>query len=565
MRADAARSRFLALIALGIFVIYTIISFDIYTARTLNGDVDKHILAGDMFGVPSALEEKGLTPLYYGQGQTGWDGQFYYYMSNDIFATDDTVEHIDNPPYRYQRIGLSLYASIAATLLGQDWVSPRLYLAAYFFLIAFATYFGGRLLQSAGANPLIILLWSLSIGTQITLFNALPDAAADAFLIIATYFLSREKLPLSAVLFTFSALSREVYVLFPLAILVIFAYKHLRYDSENSFMNKLLCLPKGVASVSYLLIPVMVTFSWQLYVYIRFGTLGGADAPGILGLPFQAWLTYFSTAITGTHLLLGQGWAAYAEAISLILFAIILVAFILYFIINFKKADDRSAIYSAVGCASFCLALLYASFGPTVIMHYTGYFKAISVFFFVFPLLLYGAQSNRIIRFSVIVVLAISVLVTTAYNMKVRILPSNDHDRFTQQSRVLDNNPVECFGNYEAQVKIKSVTIENTGVIFRRPLMIYEVELLNTSPNVFVSTRSRGGVNLSYHWVDGDGRVVQDGIRTAILRRLLPGESLTTSVVSELPQTKDAKLIISPVQEGCAWFYLANPNFMSQN
>ena len=75
------------------FLLFTILSFWVYLERTLEGDINNHILAGEMFGTPSELVQKGIKPLYHGEGQTGWDGQFYYYMANDLLGLKDTAVH----------------------------------------------------------------------------------------------------------------------------------------------------------------------------------------------------------------------------------------------------------------------------------------------------------------------------------------------------------------------------------------------------------------------------------------------------------------------------------------
>ena len=198
-----------------IFSIYTLLSFTIYKERVLDGNINNHILSSQVFGTPKKILDHGILPLYQGGNELGWDGQFYYYMSNDLLGSQDTPNHVDRASYRYQRIGLPLYASIVARLMGENWVSPKVYFWSYFCLIIFATYFGGKLLAKFGGNSFFILFWSLSVGTQITLFNALPDAAADSFLIIALWLYFSNRIKLSVIFFAFSALSREVYVLFP--------------------------------------------------------------------------------------------------------------------------------------------------------------------------------------------------------------------------------------------------------------------------------------------------------------------------------------------------------------
>ena len=66
---------------------------------------------------------------------------------------------------------------------------------------------------------------------------------------------------------------------------------------------------------------------------------------------------------------------------------------------------------------------------------------------------------------------------------------------------------------------------------------------------------------MSYHWVDAENNVVVDGIRTAIPDVIMPGQTMPISVTSPLPATyEDLHLKLSPVQEGCSWFYLSNPS-----
>ncbi|WP_204321717.1 hypothetical protein, partial [Streptococcus pneumoniae] len=59
-----------------IFLATTFIGFNLYLNGTLKGDINNHILAGERHGTPAALRERGISPLYRGASQSGWDGQF---------------------------------------------------------------------------------------------------------------------------------------------------------------------------------------------------------------------------------------------------------------------------------------------------------------------------------------------------------------------------------------------------------------------------------------------------------------------------------------------------------
>ena len=424
------------LIILVMFAIYTIGSFSIYLERTLQGDINNHILAGEIFGTPEELEARGIKPLYHGPGQTGWDGQFYYYMSNDIFGLKDTAEHIDAPPYRYQRVGMSLLASFVSKILFLDWVSPSTFILTYFLLISAATLAGALLMRRYGGHPALVLLWSCSVGTQITLFNALPDASADAFLILALFAIAHKRYVLSVIPFTLAALSREIYTLFPSFILLFTLLKivlgDLTFSGES--IKQALKLDNikeafknlQVFRTKYLLvIPGITAIAWLVYVIKHFGGRTPAEIAAessIMGAPFAAWYEYFISGIQGNHKFVGAGLSAYGEAASLLFFLFILIsAFVLITHIFINKRTDVKSETLGVSASLFAFVLLYLSFGSTVIMHYSGYLKALSMFFFLIPLLCSAVNLSKKFKYPLYALLIAALLITTIYNMIVRI------------------------------------------------------------------------------------------------------------------------------------------------
>lgn len=554
--------------AVVIFMLYTLLSFGIYCARTLHGDVANHILAAEMFGTPAELKAHGVKPMFTGPNVTGWDGQFYYYMSNDVLARKDTAAHIDAPSYRYQRVGLSLYAKTVATLAGRDWVSPRFFFVSYFLLILAATWVGSRLLARFGVNPALILLWSLSIGTQVTLFNALPDASADAFLILALAALFSGRTALSVIPFAMSALSREVYALFPAFILL--------FVLLEGVMARRVAQGWGAAIAGvlrqrerawWLVVPCVVIVMWQIYVVQRFHIRPSEQAHGILGAPLASWYDYLVSGLKGQHLQVGSGTGAYCEAASLIFFALILAAGLVIGIrfLLMRALPAGSAPMRGVAATVVAFTLLYACFGPTVMMHYSGYFKASAAFFFLLPLLLGAGPRRRWLSVPVYVLLSLALLFTTVYNMRVRVLPYNGNaDTITRMSTVTETRDFKCFDKFSARIKVNSLVIdEGTWItrMFGHAIIIANVDLTNNSTDTFVTTRGAGSVNMGYHWVDENNNAVVDGERSAIPGPLLPGQTANVNVYSVYPSGagKTLSLKLSPVQEGCTWFYLANP------
>ncbi|MDN0076830.1 hypothetical protein QU481_18445 [Crenobacter sp. SG2303] len=550
-----------------VFLFFTLTSFSIYLTRTLNDDINNHILAGDMFGVPSELREHGVKPLYYGPGQTGWDGQFYYYIANDILALKDTANHIDAPSYRYQRVGLSLFVAIVSAITGNNWVSPSTFFVSYFCLLLVATLVGASLFVRFGLSPFLILLWSLSVGTQITLFNALPDAAADAFLIIALWLAVSGRLGWSTIPFVLSSLSREVYVLFPSFIAFFYLFQSIKTKEDQRGWKLINGLSHFFVRSNYifLLLPGIVAICWRLYISNHFGVTPSSQAQGILGTPFVAWFKYLLSGVSDNHILVGSGFPSYAEAGSLILFIMVLGAalFSAWKLINNRVLSSTPEL-GGIALATGSLVALYVCFGPTVMSHYTGYFKALSVFSFLIPLLLASIAVSRLEKLGIYSLLLLSLFFSTFYNMKVRILPFDIYsDEIIKMSAISNHPPIKCFNDYDAEIKINSVTINKgstiSNYIGRGTQIVVDLDLKNTGDNPFWSTNNIGGVFMSYQWVDSERRVLLDGVRSVIPGGLLPGQTKRVSVISSFPADSDASLMLSPVQEGCAWFYQANP------
>tara|TARA_R110001583_G_scaffold149372_1_gene301455 strand:+ start:15265 stop:16956 length:1692 start_codon:yes stop_codon:yes gene_type:complete len=540
------------------FLLFTILSFWVYLERTLEGDINNHILAGEMFGTPSELVQKGIKPLYHGEGQTGWDGQFYYYMANDLLGLKDTAVHIDAPAYRYQRIGMSLFAAIIAKLINSDWVSPILYIYSYLTLITIASIVGARLLQSMGVNPYWILLWSLSAGTQITLFNALPDAAADSFLIIAIGFIVIRRYFFASVFFSFAALSREVYAIFPAAILFVsVVMPAIANLSRENFKARLLSL-FFPSPIYFLLIPCIVVVGWQAYVISHFGVAPSKLAHGILGAPFSAWYEYFMSSVRGHHKLVGAGWVSIAELLSLASFLFILVLSAIASVRVVLCREEPFHGGRGLALAWVMLIGLYACFGPTVMMHYTGYFKAISIFLFLIPLYLGFCGFSSVIRRILFFIIIVIFCQVGIYNMKARILPVHSNlDKYTKMSSVSTSGSYECFNDYRYSVEINDIEYFRSRFLSGLPdYMLMNINVVNLSSYPWIShSLGLGSVHMSYQWLDVDNNVVVDGIRSAILNKVNPQDSINTTLFVAVPHVSDVHLELSPVQEGCAWFH----------
>ena len=560
-RASSLRARYGRPLAIcAIFLLVTLIAFELYLHRTLKGDINYHILSGEMFGVPEALQQKGVKPLYYGPGPTGWDGQFYYYIANDLLGLKDTPEHIDAPSYRYQRVGLSLYTAIAATLAGQDWVSPRTFFISYFLLVLGATWCGAMLFSRLSVDPALILLWSLSAGVYLTLFNALPDAAADAFLIFGLSAIFAGSFALAAIVLIFSTLSREIYVLFPLLIGAVYFLGHvLAARKETRGWTETARSLLRWQSYYWLALPVVTLVAWQFYVTNHFGVAPSTQAHGILGPPFLAWFEYFSGGLLGTH-------KSFESVLLLLFLAVMATACVLAWRVLFTRFSETTNLMRGIAATTLVLCGFYACFGPTVAMHYTGYMKAAAVFGILIPLLMGAADLSKKFQRRTVILLIIAVSVASFHNWRSRIVrnPVN-FAAYTRMPYIKETKDQTCLGAYDANVTFRDISIHNRAGILPAifgsgDYIVVQVGLQNTGQIPLLSTKGSGSVHMGYEWFDAEGNLTWRSERSAIVEPLMPGETAELSVVSLMPKSRGSYTMrLSPVQEGCAWFHGSNP------
>lgn len=90
--------------------------------------------------------------------------------------------------------------------------------------------------------------------------------------------------------------------------------------------------------------------------------------------------------------------------------------------------------------------------------------------------------------------------------------------------------------------------------------VVAEILFGNAGNQVWPSTadtRGRKQVNLSYHWLDADRKVVIfDGLRTHLPHDLQPGETLRINAsIQAPPHAGKYVLQLSMVQEAVAWFH----------
>jgi hypothetical protein len=216
--------------------------------------------------------------------ESGYDGQFFYYMTYDPFLSrfkDNLWKYklmIDEPPYRYSRIGFSLLTK----LFSLD--RPRLYPKTMIWLILFSHFLGAfflvKIVQFYRQNPFWAFLYILIPGFQFSLNHALPESIAAACLLGGLYFYLKEKPLAAGSFFALSFLARETGVLLALGIIFfeLFRKKNLR--------NALL--------VGFSFIPLIF---WRFFITLRlFGDYGWKtlfSSPNIFHFPFSGFVKLY--------------------------------------------------------------------------------------------------------------------------------------------------------------------------------------------------------------------------------------------------------------------------------
>lgn len=287
------------------------------------GEWSGMLLSGYQFGVPDQLYERGVVP----NCEVGWDGQFYYLQSNYLNPKPEAYQHIDAPPYRYQRIGLPLVAWCFAMVTGSDYVSPQMYLFASLPFLGLAMGALAAWLFAHGYSPLWCLGWSANLGIPICLLHGQPDPLADAFFILAMLSLIRGTPIAYALAASMMCLTREPYFAIAAAVFAAsfagfvpwkgnpddggWVITVLRKMGLTGLANWLMVAPPSIEEPTVLdgrpsawnywayrtpvwqlfilAIPCFVFVAWQVYLYRVFGQTGSQSAGGtILDYPFFA-------------------------------------------------------------------------------------------------------------------------------------------------------------------------------------------------------------------------------------------------------------------------------------
>lgn len=549
-----------------ITVVFCAVVMWIYLAGEIRGLLSWHVRPAAVFGIPHSVAKHGMTLLDETAGHVGWDGQFYYYIANDLKFGPDTIAHMDSAPtYRYQRIGLALTAKLVSILTFQNWVSPLAYWSTNVMLVAAGTWALVCVLRRLGLPAWFALFWSLSAGVQVTVLNGLPDAAADAFFLMALACFLANRISPYVVLATMAILSREAYAV---AAGGLFLLEGLRLWRE-----KHIAVVPRLARLCAIAVPGIALVAWQLFIYLRFGKFPSQE-PGVAGnlvnLPFAGWWQTTTGSFTGKHIFFGtnvpwmERWLEPLHGVLLV--AAILCSFVLL------RMRDASFTQRAIAAAVLPLALLSTTFGPVVTGHWSGYLKATATL--ILPLLALIAAQRAPVRFAVAAILSAFVGLQQGA-LADQVVPDGPASagQFSYPESVLKRPSssfpptLACLGDYRSNLVLRSVSSFDRRPVFRlllnRPMRYrLDVDVTNTTDQLWRHVQGAGSVSLVGRWVKhGTSQELGQSRRAIIGEDLKPGETRRLSLVVDVPSYADsADLVLTMIQDSCAWFADAGDN-----
>ena len=292
--------------------------------------------------------------------QSGWDGQFYYYVSLDPLAKQESAWSVDAPKYRYGRIGQPLIAIVLSKLLLQKSVSPFLFVLSSVLAVSLACFFLASLYRKEGLSPYYALFWVLSLAVQSTFKHGMIDATSDALFILALVSFIYRRSGFYACAMTLCLLSRESFAVAALVLLALDRFHHwFKYS-----------------------LPFLALALWKSFLWMRFGfpQVGGA---GLIWRPFVGLFYAFSnlTRMSGINL--------YVQIVGLTFFC----ATLLFALVVFSRAVLKKQKYEYLPIIT--LILLYFCFTTAVLDLFVYYFRFLGVLIAFLPLALYQITERK--------------------------------------------------------------------------------------------------------------------------------------------------------------------------
>lgn len=274
MRTNAPNGRFLLLVGLGAAAVMVVV------LATRLGGLSALLTVGERVPVRTLIEEELPDVTIY--AETGHDGQFYYAIARDPLASGPAPDLLALPTYRYVRIGYPLLAGGFGTFSPEVTVAGMLVLAlAGFGMTVVATY---RLAWRAGLPSWVAPVAAASLPALLSVRFLMADALALGLGLLGVLWFLEGRDRAAVIVLALAALTKETYVLLPLAMAASVAHADWRSSDGASITHaNYLSSDARRRALWYLLVPALPLAMWTGFVLMR---LGWGNSPNALAWPF---------------------------------------------------------------------------------------------------------------------------------------------------------------------------------------------------------------------------------------------------------------------------------------
>jgi hypothetical protein len=226
---------------------------------------------------------------------TGYDGQFSYYMALDFTNSPD---YLDYPAYRYSRV---LYPALARALaLGDPTRVPAAMIAINWLALGIATLALAAWLRRRSLSPWLALIVGLYPGLLLGVQRDLTEPLAYALVAAGIYFFDyggRYRLLWAGLAFGLAGLARQTTIVFPLCLLAAMLVSG---DRSRPLRGRLVDNAPRAAVLAVLSLAPALGFAAFLYAWL--GDIG--TGAGLESVPFRG--------------LFGPDWALERQGLALI-------------------------------------------------------------------------------------------------------------------------------------------------------------------------------------------------------------------------------------------------------
>ena len=331
----ATRSRLLVPAACGVLALVAALLALIPALRPVGWDLTALPRVADNTGMGAAAQAKdpGFHTVHIG----AYDGQFYWGIAVDPLARGDVHQAFDTASYRYGHPLLGWLGWLFSA--GQARAAPAALLGAGLVSIVAAAVAASLLGQALGRRGWEGLFVAANPGLLYASVHDLAEPLSAALLLGGLLLYVRDRRVAAAVCFGLLVLSKEQFVLVPLALA---AWEIVRARGRGGFRNAVV-----------LVTAILPAVGWWIYARLQLGAwfTSGTTA---LAFPLSGWKRSLLDAGVGTYA--PDGALNISDEATLVIVAGLLVLFAAAGLLALRLRAPTDVAYVVIGVVAACLA-----------------------------------------------------------------------------------------------------------------------------------------------------------------------------------------------------------------